>query len=417
VIYAPPEENTLGVVIGGKSRQSRSAALGRLAGTETPKLTSLGTTFVGIGAAVLLSVHILFEVGWLAFQWEKYPDPISATAAWILLIIVIAGTITSVQLMNGQFPRWLFALFLIGLASVVALDLYAIWPLHDIGSFVTAAAAAGTTLLLVLAVRPSSDIAISVSTLGVALVVAVLVNVPLTADNLAPQITTVASAVIPTFVALSLFRNVRRLVEVELGRVLVESTLTSPRLAVGMLASEELARLDFAAEKFLDSVENGSNSLPLSPKLASTAASLATELRLHLIEGRRETWLRHAIAESDLLGKSVTLTDRGSLAGLLNPVQREGLFSTAWLFVTDTTKFGAKNSVHITFSRSPTVSARRSDEKVAITITITTLGVARSRLDGSTREAIAKIGSYTESAEDSSVRLDIECLVNSPAAP
>ncbi|GAA1216225.1 hypothetical protein [Rhodoglobus aureus] len=413
--YAPPEENTLGVIIGGKPRHAKSAAVSRLAGHDTPRLSSLGTGFVGVGAAVLVSLRAIYGLVWLVAQWDQYPNPIPAALAWIALIIVIVGTITTVQLVSGQLPHWMFALFLVGLAAVVALDLYAIWPLHDIGGYATSAIAAGMTLLLVLTVRPSSDIIISVSAIGAALAVAVIVNVPFTTDNLAPQITAVSFAVLPTVIGLALIRNFRRLVQVELDRVLVQSTLTAPRFAVGMMASEELARLDLAAEKLLDSVANGSTKLPLTPKIASTAASLATELRLHLIEGRRETWLYHAITESDLLGKSVRLTDKGSLAGLLDPVQRDGLLSTAWLFVTDTTKRGAKNSVHITIAPSTTVLSPGFEDKVAIGIAITSVGVIRNRIDSSTWEAIAKVGSYTDSTEDSSVRLDIECLVDNPA--
>lgn len=413
--YTPPEENTLGVIIGGKRPHAKSTAASRLAIHDTPRLTSLGTGFVGVSAAVLVSLGAIYGLVWLVVQWDQYPNPVPAAAAWIILIILIVGTITTVQLVNGQLSHWMFALFLIGLVSVVALDFYAIWPLHDIGGYATSAIAAGMTLLLVLMVRPSSDIIIAVSAIGAALVAAVVVNVPLTTENLAPQITAVSFAVLPTVIGLALIRNFRRLVQVELDRVLVQSTLTAPRFAVGMMASEELARLDLAAEKLLDSVANGSTTLPLAPKIASTAASLATELRLHLIEGRRETWLYHAITESDLLGKSVTLTDKGSLAGLLDPAQRDGLLSTAWLFVTDTAKRGAKNSVHITIAPSTTVLAPGFEDKVAIRITITSIGVVRNRIDASTWEAIAKVGSYTDSTEDSSVRLDIECLVDNPA--
>lgn len=413
--YAPPEENTLGVILGGKPRHSKSATVRRLARDETPRLSSLGTGFVGVGAAVLVSVRAIFGLVWLVVQWDLYPNPMLAAAAWIILIVVIAATITTVQLVSGQLPHWMFALFLTGLAAVVALDLYAIWPLQNIGAYSTSAIAAGMTLLLVLTVRPSSDIVIAVAVIGAALAVAVAMNVPLTANNLAPQITAISFAVLPTVIGLALISNFRRLVQVELDRVLVQSTLTAPRFAVGMMASEELARLDLTAEKLLDSVANGSTKLPLSPKIASTAASLATELRLHLIEGRRETWLYHAITESDLLGKSVTLTDKGSLAGLLDPVQRDGLLSTAWLFVTDMTKRGAKNSVHITIAPSTTLLAPGSEDKVAIAITITSRGVVRNRIDASTWQAIAKVGSFTDSTEDSSVRLDIECLVDNPA--
>ena len=348
-------------------------------------------------------------------MWDVYPNPLIAAIAWVLLLLLIATTITVVQLTSGQLPHWMFVLFVVGLAAVMALDIYAVWDLHDIGTYATSAVAAGMALLLVLTVRPTTELIVAASLVGVGLTAVILVNVPLTTDNLAPQITTVAFAVLPTAIGLSLITNFRRLVQVELDRVLVQSTLTAPRFAVGMMASEELARLDLAAEKLLDSVANGSTTLPLQPKIASTAASLATELRLHLIEGRRETWLYHAITESDLLGKSVTLTDKGSLAGLLDPVQRDGLLSTAWLFVSDTTKRGAKNSVHITIAPSTTVVAPGFEDKVAIGISITSSGVTRNRVDASTWEAVAKVGTYTDSIQDSSVRLDIECLVDNPA--
>jgi len=414
--YAPPEENTLGVIVGGTPRHSRRAAIKRLAGNDSPRLISLGTAFVGVGAAALVILRAIFGLIWCALQWDQYPNPFIALAAWIILLVVIAGMISAIRLMSGQLPHWMFALFLVGLAAVIALDLYAIWPLHDIGGYATSALAAGMTLLLVLTVRPSSDIIIAISTIGAALVIAIVVNVPLSGDKIAAQITAVSFAVLPTIIVLALIINFRRVIQIELGRVLVQSTLTAPRFAVGMLASEELARLDLAAEELLDSVADGSTPLPLTPKIASTAASLATELRLHLIEGRRETWLYHAITESDLLGKSVTLTDKGSLAGLLNSEQREGLLSTAWLFITDTTKRGAKNSVHITIAPSTSVVAPGLEDKVAIGITITSIGVVRNQIDASTWDAISNVGTYTDSMEDASVRLDIECLVDNPAS-
>lgn len=413
--YAPPEENTLGVILGGKPRHSQRATVRRLARDNTPRLASLGTGFVGVGAAVLVSLRAAYGLVWLVVQWDIYPNPIPAAAAWAILVLLIVATISAVQLMNGKLPHWMFALLLIGLGVVVALDFYAIWPLQNVGRYATAAIAAGMTLLLVITVRRSVDIVVAVTIIGACLVVAVVMNVPLTPDTLASQITAVAFAVLPTVIGLTLIRNFRRLVQVELDRALVQSTLTAPRFAVGMMASEELARLDLAAEKLLDSVANGSTALPLAPKVASTAASLATELRLHLIEGRRETWLYHAITESELLGKSVTLTDKGSLAGLLDPVQRDGLLSTAWLFVTDTVKRGSKTSVHITIAPSTAASAPGFEDKVAISITFTSTGVIRSRIDASTWQAISHVGTYTDSTEDSSVRLDIECLVDNPA--
>ena len=150
--------------------------------------------------------------------------------------------------------------------------------------------------------------------------------------------------------------------------------------------------------------------------MASVAASLATELRLHLIEGRRETWLYHAVSESELLGKSVTLIDKSSLAGLLDPSQRDGLLSTAWLLVSDTTKANPSDDGHRADRpgrRRPT-SPRRTTSSL-IPITITTTGVPRNRVDPTIWDAIGRVGRYSDSTQDSSLRVDIECLVDNPA--
>ncbi|TAL45750.1 MAG: hypothetical protein EPN91_01560, partial [Salinibacterium sp.] len=197
-------------------------------------------------------------------------------------------------------------------------------------------------------------------------------------------------------------------------RVLVQSTVSAPRFAVGMMASEELARLDLAAEELLDSVATGKTKLPLDPKTASIAASLATELRLHLIEGRRETWLYHAITESDLLGKAVTLTDKASLAGLLDPQQRDGLLSTAWLLVSDASTKG-NATVNLTIGPATDSVETPNGRKITIPISLETTGVARNRVDPATWEAIRKVGQYSDSTQNSSLRVDIECLVDNPA--
>ncbi len=183
---------------------------------------------------------------------------------------------------------------------------------------------------------------------------------------IAPQLTAIAFAVLPAVIGVVIVEAFRRMVQVELDRVLTQSTVSAPRFAVGMLASEELARLDLAAEELLDSIATKKTPLPLAPKMASVAASLATELRLHLIEGRRETWLYHAVSESELLGKSVTLVDKSSLAGLLDPSQRDGLLSTAWLLVSDTTKANPATTVNAADrSGRPPGTRRLPDHKLA----------------------------------------------------
>ena len=219
---------------------------------------------------------------------------------------------------------------------------------------------------------------------------------------------------LPSLIGLVLVRGFRALVQLELDRVLVQSTVSAPRFAVGMMASEELARLDLAAEELLDSVSTGRTKLPLDPKTASVAASLATELRLHLIEGRRETWLYHAITESDLLGKVVTLVDKGSLAGLLDPQQRDGLLSAVWLLISDTAK-SAGRSVQISVGPVTESVETGYGRKITIPIALTITGVSRNKVDPATWEALRRIGQYNDSTQNSTLRVDIACLVDNPA--
>jgi hypothetical protein len=227
------------------------------------------------------------------------------------------------------------------------------------------------------------------------------------------QLVTISMAVFPPLFGVFVVVRFRRIVQLELDRVLVQSTVSAPRFAVGMLASEELARLDLAAEELLDSVASGRTALPLRPKMASTAASLATELRLHLIEGRRETWLYHAITESEQLGKSATLKDSGSLAGLLDPQQRDGLLAAVWLLVADKKKTGPTAQLVLGPVLPPEDAVAR--RTITIPIVITTTGVPRGRVDRSIWAALAKVGDFTYSSENSSLRVDLRCIVPNPA--
>jgi len=149
-------------------------------------------------------------------------------------------------------------------------------------------------LLIIVTLRSRWEVLVATGLLGVAFVVAIIATTPLTPVTIPSQLVTVALAIGPGITGVLLVSGFERMLKRELDRVLVQSTVTAPRLAVGMLASEELARLDLDAEELLDAVANGDAPLPLPAPLASRASTLATELRLHLIEGRRETWLFHA---------------------------------------------------------------------------------------------------------------------------
>jgi len=120
------------------------------------------------------------------------------------------------------------------------------------------------------------------------------------------------------------------------------------------------------------------------------------------------------VSESELLGKSVTLIDKSSLAGLLDPAQRDGLLSTAWLLISDTTK--ANPSTTVTLQIGPVDGdSKLGSHKLLIPIMITTTGVPRNRVDPTIWDAIGRVGRYSDSTQDSSLRVDIECLVDNPA--
>ncbi|MEO8527831.1 MAG: hypothetical protein ABI435_02015 [Pseudolysinimonas sp.] len=424
ITFSRPEENTLGVVVGNARRAMTSTArrLGRAASTHR---ASLGTAFLGLGAAIIVGLRAVYGAIWFASQWGAYPQPLAALAAWIVLAAVLTGAIVMSRVSGDRLPDWMFGLFLAGIATAITLDVVAVWNLHDIGRYATAALTAGMALLVLVALRGSVEILTASAVLGVGLAVVIFLDAPLGAEAsdsawLSTQVTAIAGAVLPPIIGVIIIEGFRRMVQIELDRVLVQSTVSAPRFAVGMLASEELARLDLAAEELLDAVANKKTNLPLTPKNASVAAQLATELRLHLIEGRRETWLYHAISESEQLGKSVTLSDKSSLAGLLDATQRDGLLSAAWLLVADVPSAASRRrstSRTLNIQIGPVLPGTPNvpEHKISIPVTMTSTGVPRNRVDSGVWDAIGRIGRYSDSTQDASLRVDIDCIVDNPA--
>lgn len=412
--WSRPEENTLGVILGRRNRTGVPAAstAARAVVQANARGASLGTAHLGIGAGVICSIQAVYGLAVFATHIGDYPSVLPVVLAWLLFIGAFATVSLAIATRGDRFPTWMFVGYLAALAGVVALDFIAIWPLHDIGRYATASVSVGFGLLIAVTLRPARELLAAAIALFAAFATAIVLTTPLTAETLPSQLPTIALAVFPPLLGIFVVRRFRRMVQLELDRVLVQSIVSAPRFAVGMLASEELARLDLAAEELLDSVASGRTSLPLGPKTASTAASLATELRLHLIEGRRETWLYHAITESEQLGKSATLKDPGSLAGLLDAQQRDGLLSAVWLLVADNKKTGTTAQLVL----GPVApSSGASKRTITVPIVITTTGVARNRVDPSIWAALSKVGGFTDSVEKSSLRVDIECVVPNPA--
>ena len=374
---------------------------------------ALGGRHLGLGLSLSGGCIALFLLGHFIWVWVHHPVPLASVAAWLLLITFGILTLTLATRLASTMPTWYFCAVLAGGGLVVALDLIGCYGLAEKGIYATAAPAVGALLMSVVTLREARQVLIAASGLGLALAVAVATedrgDNPLT---LAPGILTIALAVIPPFVGVAVARSFRRMVTRELDLVLVQSTVSQPRFAVGMLASEQLARLDLDAETLLDDVAQGRTPLPLAAHTANTAASLATQLRLHLIEGRTETWLHHAVAESEFLGPAVTLSDPTGLAGLLAPAQRDALLLTIWLLVGDTV--GA-TSVTLTLGPIAPMHGVNTNRKLRFPIELTTTGVRRRRVDPETWQAIRMVGPHVDSNREGSLRVDIECSVDNPA--
>jgi len=413
--YARPDENTLGVVIGkrGRPRPSAGSPAARALRQASAGGASLGTGFLGIGGGIIAGAAALFGIVTFLSKLPGYPQPLPIAFAWLIFVLSLATVAVTIGILGERMPNWLFAAFLASLALVITLDFLAIWPLEDIGANATASVAAGSGLLLAVTLRRTIEILVATGLIGIAFIVAILMTTPLTTSTLPAQLLVLGVVVLPPAFAAWFVVHFRRIVQLELDRVLVQSTVSAPRFAVGMLASEELARLDLAAEELFDSVASARTKLPLDPKTASIAASLATELRLHLIEGRRETWLYHAITESEQLGKSVTLSDSGSLAGLLDPQQRDGLLSAVWLLVSDKTK--ERPTVQLTLGPVAAPTADAETASLSVPIVITTTRISRNRVDPATWGSMARVGTFTNSTENASLRVEIDCVVANPA--
>jgi hypothetical protein len=294
------------------------------------------------------------------------------------------------------------------LGCVVTLDFIGIWPEHDLAHTASASVAAGFALLPVATLRPAREVAAAIAVLGLAFIGMSVASTPITTDTIPGLFSLLALVIVPPSVAIFVTHRFRQLVQRELDRVLVQSNVGAPQFAVGMLASDELARLDLAAEKLLDAVANGTDPLPLS-----VAASLATELRLHLIEGRRETWLYHAITESDHLGRAVSVADPSSLAGHLTPAQRDGLLQALWQMVGD----GRGHQpgvpvVSVTLGPVGTAGHPVSDETMDVPIVIESRGVPRRRLGPPAWSGLQRIGPYTENVREGVLHIVAHCVVS-----
>ncbi|GMA93737.1 hypothetical protein GCM10025881_05610 [Pseudolysinimonas kribbensis] len=174
--FSQPEENTLGAIVGNARRRVTNTA--RRIGRASAHRGTLGTAFLGLGAAIIVGLRAVYGIGWFAALWGSYPLPAFAVAAWLVLIAVIVLAVVALRAIGDQLPDWMFAVFLFGVAAATALDITAVWDLHDIGRNAQAGLAAGMALLLLVAQRGRAELVVSTSVLGVGIAIAMFLDAP-----------------------------------------------------------------------------------------------------------------------------------------------------------------------------------------------------------------------------------------------
>lgn len=384
----------------------------RTVDTTRANQTGFGSRHLGVGISLSAGFFALFLLWRFAIQWDRYVNPMPTLAAWILLFLVTVGTQVLVNRLTGRMPTWMFLAVLATGEVIVGLDLAGYGSAGSLDTYPTAAAAVGALLTVLVTVRRGREIGLATMALGALVAVGSLSSARDDPFMLAPAILTLGLCVFPPLLGVSITRGFRRMVQRELDLVLVQSTVTQPS-AVGMLASEELARIDFDAETLLDDVASGRTALPLGAGTAALASTLASQLRLHLIEGRRETWLHHALTESEFLGPAVHLDDPAGLAGHLSPEQRDALLLAIWLLISNPE--GAEPTVSLVLGPVGHRSGPALGAKLRFPIKMILEGVPRRRVDPETWQAIRVVGPHIDSVRSGKLHVDIECSIDSPA--
>ncbi|WP_374945727.1 hypothetical protein [Agreia sp.] len=368
--------------------------------------SGLGYGYLGIGAIVVGS--FLFLHGLATFVVDVFGDtPDEATGlravAWVLLIIAFVGSCLLARRYHGRIPAVAFTSATVLLALGLLVETFANVGtpepiLHSPTIF-----GVGATLLALVGARPARQLILADGVFAV--IIAAMVVSGFSSDDFAPGPTVqlAATALLPPLLGAVIVRSFGTLVQMELDRSVVESTLLAPRFAFGMRASDELARLDLDAEHILDGVASGSIELPLDPELAAAASSIATELRLLLVAGRNDTWLHHAIEESEILGPVVTLTDPRALAGLLEPSEREGLLSAVWLLVANSAR--VQPTLHIRIGPQNVEADGIAPDRIGFPVALTVDGVPRRRIDPAVWPALDRVGHHSEMVSGASMTI------------
>ncbi|MGD8168951.1 hypothetical protein ACEXOS_017180 [Herbiconiux sp. P16] len=374
----------------------------------------LGIGYLGIGAVIVGMMMIIRGLVSFAWTWAANDWRLLSLVAWLILIGAFAAAVLMARRSRGVLAPWAFASLLAVDAVALGLDYAALLLAADPTNYLTLGIGVGATLLACVTFRPLSSIlvaTIALTAISLAFLGWQAISAPQSAAFGFAQL---VLTVMPAFAGIVIVRSFGQLVQRELDRTVIESTIDAPRFGLGLLASAELARLDLAAEELLQDVATGRVDLPLDRELASTASSLATDLRRTLVAGRRETWLHHAITESEYLAPAVTLSDPGGLAGYLEPVQRDGLLSAIWLIVDES---GRSNpTIDLSVNGQGVPSRSTADDRMGLPIVMSVGGIPRRRIDPAVWSALSRVGQYSVDARAGRLRVSVDAHVVVPDA-
>lgn len=378
---------------------------------------AIGMRRLWVGTTVILAFQIVFDFANTIERIDAYRDTVPVFTAWAVLLIADAAIVVVTRVLGEHLPNWLFALWYAALVLVIALDLSAAWGMPNPADSFTVGLSAALSLVLALVTR--STVQVFSAAIGLALVTAAawILMGGFAEPNLPETVYTLCQMLFPVLVAALITGSFRRLMRRETEEMLSHSAIAAPRLTVGIEASEQLARLDLAAESLLSAVADGRMRLPLSEEVARRAGGLATELRLHLLESRSKTWLGLAIEESTLLSEKVRVEDPSSSAGLLGTRQRAALLSALWLLHDERSVSSRSPQQQIVLSFASPTRAIETDHFEAIAIRVEVPGSTRMMIDPGVWEHFARVGRYREALDGLGMRIDIHCLVPAPRGP
>ncbi|WP_052521190.1 hypothetical protein [Agreia bicolorata] len=366
----------------------------------------LGYGYLGIAAIVLGSC--LFLRGLITFISDTVADPADGSipvriVAWALLLVALVGSCLLARRFHGRIPAVAFASATVLMALALLLETVANVGTSQPILHTSTVFGVGATLLALVGSRPARQLLVADIVFAV-IIVAMLVSGAFS-DSFSPgqSMQVATTALLPPLLGALIVKGFGALVQLELDRSVVESALLSPRFAFGMRASDELARLDLDAEQILDGIARGTIDLPLDPEVAAGASSIATELRLLLVAGRHDTWLHHAIEESEVLGPVVTLTDPSGLAGFLDPSQREGLLSAVWLLVADSSR--VQPTLQIVIGPQSVEEDGDAPDRMSFPVALTVDGVPKRRIDPAVWPALDRVGDHSEMVTRGSITI------------